>query len=649
MGPASCTTWIPPLAGFALMAAASIAGLALALLHGQLVAADRPHRRLCLASAGAEVDNPSPCPACSPTGLLFVTATALGIVRFTAWIWLGWATTIAGAVWVLVALAAGPGIDAWAPAFFVPAAAALNLALLRGGAALDHPIGRRLAWVPVAALGATGLLLASAMQTWDSRAGLLLLCPVTVVAAAREARLCRLPWVAALLALLLLADWSIEITDWPGPLSVPRDWTPAVVAALTSTAALVAGFFAAVGLWFQERRARPLPWASLAASVPVLALAICYWRIALFQTRIEWAVVAFALAAGLTGIAALAIRGAGIFGGGTLPDPHQHRQVAGVHAAGSVAALALGCAMLLADQWLTLTISLLLPALAWIEAEADLPGLRKVALAVAAIVLIRLLANWYLLDYAFGQLPVLNGLLPAYGVPAVGFWYAGRLFRRRGDDLTVAVLEAGAIAFATVLVMLEIRHAAGEGTLTGGEPSFAEAALHVSALGLLAVATMQIATRLQRPVLVWAWRVQAALALFGGLMLLGPASPLFSGGDVGAWPVLDWLLPAYLLPAALAGYALSRPATESPTWLRRVLGLYALVVAGFVWVTLEVAAPVPSRQYRTWQLSLVRRRRGMGMVRCVDRLRWSFAGAGPVLPPSRFAAGRVDDHRADHG
>ncbi|MCP6755930.1 DUF2339 domain-containing protein, partial [Klebsiella pneumoniae] len=57
--------------------------------------------------------------------------------------------------------------------------------------------------------------------------------------------------------------------------------------------------------------------------------------------------------------------------------------------------------------------------------------------------------------------------------------------------------------------------------------------------------------------------------------------------DVGAWPVLDWLIPAYLLPATLAGYALMRPETEQPPWLRRILGLYALV-AGFTWVTLEV-------------------------------------------------------------
>jgi uncharacterized membrane protein len=97
------------------------------------------------------------------------------------------------------------------------------------------------------------------------------------------------------------------------------------------------------------------------------------------------------------------------------------RQRAGAHAAGAVAALALGCAMLLTDQWLSIAVALFLPALAWVEAKADLPPLRQVALAVAAVVLVRLLLNHYVVDYAFGDTPVLNGLLAAYGVPAAAF------------------------------------------------------------------------------------------------------------------------------------------------------------------------------------------------------------------------------------
>ncbi|HVZ08950.1 DUF2339 domain-containing protein [Rhodopila sp.] len=577
---------IPPLLGFALMGLVSITGLALALLHGPLVAA------IGLVGAFATpalVQTEHPSMPGLFVYLLAVSAAALGVVRYTAWIWLAWSTTLAGALWVLVALAMGPGVDAWAPALFVPAAAALNLALLPG-AALNHRIGRRLAWVPVGVLGLAGLALANDLQGWETRAGLLLLVPITVAKAATEPRLRRLPFLAAALSLLLFAGWAVDVTTWSAWLTPPPGWGPDQARALIGCAALTAGFLAASGLWFQDRRAQPLPWASLAAAVPVLTLAICYWRVTLLQTRADWAAAAFALAAGLTGVAALAIRGAAVFRGGTpdeTPGAHLHRQIAGVHAAGAVAALSLGCAMLLADQWLTLAVALVLPALAWVEAKADLPPLRRVALAVAALVLIRLLANWYVLDYAFGTIPVLNGLIPAYGIPAAAFWLAARMFRRRADDLVVAGLELGAVAFATVLVALEIRLTAGGGSLTGGEAGFGEAALHVSALGILAVATMHLATRLNRPVLRAAWLVQGAAALAGAVLLLGPANPALDGSPAGSWPLLDWLLPAYLLPAVLAAWAMRHPATAHPGWLRRVLGVYALAAA-FAWLTLEL-------------------------------------------------------------
>ena len=296
----------------------------------------------------------------------------------------------------------------------MPAAAALNLGLLPG-AALDHPIGRRLAWVPCAALGATGLLLAMLDQGWMARIGVLLFVPLTIWQAARESRLRLLPFLAALLFLLLLAGWSVEIRDWPDIAIPPGTWTPAVVQALLATAALVSGCFAASGLWFERRAVHPLPWASLAASVPVLTLAICYARVAEFEPSAGWAAFAMLLAAGLTGCAAAALR----------EVRAGSRERAGIHAAGAVAALALGCAMLLRDHWLSLAVSLFLPALAWVAAQVDLPALRRVALAVASLVLVRLLLNGYVLDYGFGHWPVVNGLLAAYAVPAAAFAAGG--------------------------------------------------------------------------------------------------------------------------------------------------------------------------------------------------------------------------------
>jgi len=608
---------VPPLVGFALLAAASLAGLALSLRHGQVVAAVGIVGAF-VTPALVQTDHPSlPGLFCY---LLCVTAVALAVVRYTAWIWLGWAGTIAGAVWVVLAIAGGVGNEAWAPALFVPAAAALNLALLPAEA-LDRDVGRRLAWVPVAALGATGLLLATLDQEWATRAGVLLLTPVTIAKAAREPRLRMLPFVAAALFLLLLAGWSVELRELPDFTPPPDRWTPSVVRALTETAAFMAGCFAASGLWFERRTARPLAWSSLTASVPVLALLVCYARVAAFNPRLDWAAFALLLAAGLTGTTAAALRRQGPWAA-TRSDG---RPLAGAHAAGAVAALALGCAMMLREHWLTVALSLFLPMLAWVAAKVELPPLRQVALAVAAVVLSRLLLNWYVLGYAFGGLPVVDGLLLAYGVPAAAFALAAAMFGRRGDDLTVGVLEAGSVAFVTVLVALEIRYAAVPHP--GGMPAlrFPEAAQHVASLAVLAIATMRIATRLNRPVLHWGWRIQGALAMAGGtLLILG--NPIVTGEPVGHTPVLDWLLPAYLLPACLAALALRQPATAQPSWLRRLLAGYALL-AGFAWITLEVRHLFHPAAMR------------MPAVPVTDAELWAWSGAWLAYGAALMAAG----------
>ena len=72
-------------------------------------------------------------------------------------------------------------------------------------------------------------------------------------------------------------------------------------------------------------------------AVQVLTLIVSYAQIARFQGDFRWAVVALALAALLTFTASRAVADAA-------------RQRAGIHAAGAVAALALGCAMMLHDQ-----------------------------------------------------------------------------------------------------------------------------------------------------------------------------------------------------------------------------------------------------------------------------------------------------------
>ena len=562
---------VPPLAGFALLAAAAFVGLAVSLRFGQLAAA--------VGVAGAYItpllvstDNPS-LPGLF--GYLFVvTAAALGVVRYTAWIWLGWTSTVAAALW---AFSGGvmlnhvhPPIDDWAPSLFVPAAAALNLFLLPR-AALDHKVGRVFAWIPFVVLGVVGVFLGGLFQDTVSRAGLLILSPLALYKAAHEPRLDRLPWYTAFLFLLVPLLWDLppwtatgETITVEGAVQavLPGGFAPAVLIPLLSVALLGTALYIAAGLLMERRSERPLRWAALAASVPVLMLLVTYAKVGRFQPDIVWAFGSLVVMAGLIATAAMARREGGI-------------QRAGAHATGAVAALAFGCALLLGNQWLTVAIALFLPPLAWIEARADLPPLRRIALVVAGVVLVRLLLNWYVLDYELGRTIIVNNLLIAYGIPAAGFAIAAVMFRRRADDLTVAVLESGAIAFATVLIALEIRHALTHGDLRGAN-SFLEITLHVAALAVEATALHWLATSRPRPTLRIGWQILGGLALFGGglLLLINPAITNAPAGSVA-------LFAGYLLPAALAALALRKP--DIP----KELGIYALL-AGLVWIGLQI-------------------------------------------------------------
>ncbi len=584
-----------PTTGFVALAAASFAGLAAALRFGQLTAAVGLVGSF-LTPALVATDTPSLAGLFAY--LFLATGAALYVLRRTAWTWLGWATTAAGAVWVCVA-AVPDAPDAWAAAFFVPAAALLNLVLLPGSA-LGHPVGRRLGWVPFAALGTAGLFLACVAPGTAPRAALFLLSPIAIWQGAREPRLDRLPWLAATFGLLTLLLWALPIWH-PSPAFtgingviqavLPGTWAPQVIRPLLLDALLLAAMHAAAGVWGERRAANPAHWAALVAAVPLAALAVTYAQIERFQTDPAWALAAASLAAALTGAAASALR--------------RSRQLAGIHAAGAAAALALGCAMVLHDHWLTLAVTLFLPALAWIEARADLPPLRRVAHAVAALVLVRLLLNWYVLDYAFGATPVGNGLVAAYAAPAAAFLGAAWMFRHRADDALVATLQAGGVGLFACFVALEIRHGFGGGRLT--EPlGFAEAAWHVVTLGVQALVLLRIAVRTDRPVLQWAWRLAGGLALAGGcaLLLLNPAF-------TDARDDSTTLLVAYLVPAVLAVVGRRRvPTAQVRDWL----GYYA-VAAGFVWLTLQIRDG-----FHPWRM-------GFGRFGIEDGELWAWSGA----------------------
>src|SRR5262249_45619510 len=185
-----------------------------------------------------------------------------------------------------------------------------------------------------------------------------------------------------------------------------------------------------------------------------------YGRLEHFAVSLPWAVVALGLGI-LALLAAESLAPA-------ARESLKSRLALAVYAVALTAGVSLAVTMTFRLQFLTVALALELPALGWINQRIATRAFRAVAGVIAAAVLVRLLLNPSLLDSVLAPTPVLNALLYLYGVPAGAFALAARLFRRERDDITVVLLEAGALVLALALISLEIHHWALGGRLVGG-------------------------------------------------------------------------------------------------------------------------------------------------------------------------------------
>ena len=109
--------------------------------------------------------------------------------------------------------------------------------------------------------------------------------------------------------------------------------------------------------------------------------------------------------------------------------------------------------------------------------QRPLPMLRW--LAAAAVVLVVARVGWEprIVGTDVGTTPIFNWILYGYGVPAISFWVAGHLLRKRADDQPSRMVDSAAILFTVLTAFLEIRH-----FMNGGDIY-----RHTSALGELAL------------------------------------------------------------------------------------------------------------------------------------------------------------------
>jgi uncharacterized membrane protein len=164
------------------------------------------------------------------------------------------------------------------------------------------------------------------------------------------------------------------------------------------------------------------------------------------------------------------------------------REASAIFAVGAVAALALALTFALEKGWLTVALALMVPGIALIADKQPMPILRKLCGAIILLVMARIALDPQIVGSDVGNTPIFNWLLWGYGVPTLAFWFAGRVLRRRADDVPARMAESAAILFAALTAMLEIRHLMNDGDIFRPSVNLGEAGLQISIWIAMAIA-----------------------------------------------------------------------------------------------------------------------------------------------------------------
>jgi uncharacterized membrane protein len=358
--------------------------------------------------------------------------------------------------------------------------------------------------------------------------------------------------VAAVLVAVVFLEWAVrgnpDLLVLPGgPLpGIGPGATDASVALHLASAAIFAAAFGIAGFMAQGRSASavvPVLWSAAAVFTPLVLLISLYARIAHLDRSIPFAILAVMLAASFSAATEILTR-------------REHRPglpiSIALFATGALGALALALTFALEKGWLTIALALMSTGTAWISMQRPIPFLRTLAAILAGIVVLRTGYEPRIVGAAVGTTPIFNWLLWGYGMPALSFWTAGILLRRRGDDAPLRAVEAAAILFTTLLAFMEIRHAVNGGDVYRDSAGLAETALQVCTALAMAIGLERLRLRtgsVVHTIGAVLLTVLAGLAAVFGLLLL--QAPIFWPVDVGG-VFVNLLLLGYAMPAVLA-------------------------------------------------------------------------------------------------
>jgi uncharacterized membrane protein len=585
--------FIGPAGAFVALGALALVTMAFALLHGPA-----------LAGLGLVASYVTPFlvssaePALAPLALflVIVAAAALGLARLRNWRWLAVSAALGAMLWgaTMVVMSGGAsGPDITILALYIAATFALAFAVFvvasHPAAAINPASGTDLLAVGVLSSfllpivfmlvldgsGPTSLMLAVAIGA------------LMVAGAAEWPAVRHLAVAATVLVLFAYAIFDAPVADMvKDPLALSPDVDMLVAStrwnAFLGTGAVLALLFGGLGLFGTLRSSGAGALAVAGTAIPLGLFVIAYLRVAEFETSRGFGLAALFLALLFGALTESLIR---------LLPPGRKGTDAGIaaYAVATVAALAAGVTILSERGVLTLALVLIVPAIAAIERARPVKALRPIALVLAAIVVLRFMFDPRVVGADVGTRPFFNWLLWGYGVPALAFGLAAYLFARTRPGRTVEVMQALSVIFTALTAGLVLHHWVNNGDVFAPVSGLLDQSLLTLVSLSVALGLQRIALRNASPVFVHgtmiAGGIAAVLMIAGHLVLW---NPWLTGEPIGVHPVVNLLLPGYLLPAVLAGLVAvtaqqagrRREYVQAAWWLS---GIFAAE-----WATLEI-------------------------------------------------------------
>jgi uncharacterized membrane protein len=509
--------------------------------------------------------------------LLAIAVGTMWVIRIRGWWPLGWGVLAGSALWTIIWMFAphDAGELHWVGLFPVAVAGLFVWATWRRMGESENPPADVVALV-WAALGVTGVLLVCLVVDDNGlqKAGWMALALHGVGAFALGRWTPRFQYAATLapgLSLLALVLW------WGATRGVGAGWDAERFAWLTI---LFGGLYAGAAFALLWNAGRPGFWAALSVAAAFTHFLLCWYVLRSVATGTPWGLISVGLAVPfLVGAERLA-RWRETMVGAT--------EALGYLAAGVTFFIAAAIPMEFSREWITVAYAVELAAVAAIAAMLDLRAMRLLCWPLLAVVVVRFVLNPEILKYPLGITPIFNWILWGYGISIAALIAALRFLRPTGDERLVRSVEAAIALLAFVLVTLEVRSVFQRGSMDVPDTGFLERAFYVAIWGAFALAALWMARRRPDPVVLWTWRLSGGLAVVTVLLFqVVINNPVFVQANIGRLPILNELLLAYAVPAAMAAIAGRWSDAEPNRNIDMVIGVVASILA-FVYVSLEV-------------------------------------------------------------